>query len=529
MSTKRSFLRDAAPLLIIAAVFIGLISAATIGPTGLSGFTWVNSTNIDADDFYRGGENFTSWIETEIAAAPGGGGDNFTISGGGFSVATSIVRYNGSTTDYDCRDGTTGAIVSSHADPANAIEAMWARGGTGYTEGAGQTWTIQTQILGQGDYFTWNSDHDLIIKAKVNLNDHMIELDGDDWIVFDGVRLHGNEDNQASDKNGIEATHSQYLDFRNLFIEECGQYGIRVRSDSSRNTFVVRITDGTFTHNGWNGITVEDDISSIFIDGNYVANSSDVGISIPANADLAQLQMQTQITCTNNIVEDINLGEGGGGNAARGISIEGRAQKVIVTGNQVDLCAIGISVATSTGDDASERWIEHIEILISNNILTNIGNAAWQEAIAYGGAYGETGRAVISGNYAHVDVSGAACLEITNATNVNVYGNTFYSATGGSNGIEAYNADFNNFAENIINVAGIGIDLDGASDNNKVSGNMIDAGVDGLELDSGCDETIVDGNDFSQSANDVDDNSGQTVHYGYNLSDGGAWAITALG
>lgn len=64
MSTKRSFLRDAAPLLFIVAIFIMWASAATIGPTSLYGFTWVNATNIDADDIYRGGANYTEWILT---------------------------------------------------------------------------------------------------------------------------------------------------------------------------------------------------------------------------------------------------------------------------------------------------------------------------------------------------------------------------------------------------------------------------------------------------------------------------------
>ena len=421
------------------------------------------------------------------------------------------------------RKGTTGAtaIVTSELgggnftfingtdDPALTIEAAWSYlntlgGGTLITQGAGETWIIETPIDSQGTNVTWLSDWGLKITCITNLNDHLVNIDHD-YTILDGLHIDGNEDNQGANDNNIEAISVSHCKFKNLYLEEATEYGIRVRGQDGNTTNDIEISGCYCVNNNWNGITVEDYEANIRVTNNHVEHSGDVGIAIADGAG------NSDILINNNTVTDMDGSEGSAG-THWGIAQEGTTGWTAIVGNTVSNCHRGI--VTNSG--FASGWLT-----ITGNSVRNCGSNASGGAINDQSTGGYT---LIAGNVCEAVFSDAGCIEISNASYKNVVGNTCYSATAGVRGIEIDGAGSHaNICDNVIEVPGEGVYIDATSDDVNVKGNKFGSCAIGLYIGANADRTVVDGNDFNSCTVDVQNDSADWSNFGGNKNEDGVW------
>jgi parallel beta-helix repeat protein len=191
-------------------------------------------------------------------------------------------------TDYVAiRAGVSGwVLVGRNADPAVAIEAAWAflnglGGGELRTRGAGETWTIQTQINSQGAYVTWKSDPSLILKAKDALNLSVI-LIAHDYVTLEGIKIDGNKANQGVPNGleicGIVVAPASYWKILRCVFYNIHQFGFWSHSATAK--YGGELGGCIFEGCSWNGILIGANTYDATVHDCTVTHSSDVGIAV---------------------------------------------------------------------------------------------------------------------------------------------------------------------------------------------------------------------------------------------------------
>lgn len=124
---------------------------------------------------------------TQLSTLKGPKGDKGD-NGGSPTTATYVIEKNDTTGNYR-GIRYDGIALSERTDASTVINSVignLTNGGTFYTKGAGQTWTINAKINISVDYITWISDWSLTFKAKDRYNDDVIEVDHADSVLLRG-------------------------------------------------------------------------------------------------------------------------------------------------------------------------------------------------------------------------------------------------------------------------------------------------------------------------------------------------------
>ena len=434
------------------------------------------------------------------------------------------------------------------ADPAVAIEAAWSYlntlgGGTLVTKGAGETWTVQSQIDSQGDNVHWMSDWSLVIEAQGGLNTHVIELT-DDRIVLEGLHIDGNHETGewgAGEYYCIQLWGSSNTKILRCRIKEAHNYGIFTRGTSEH----VEIANCWFHNCCWNNVSLGAYSSYYDIHDNLIEETSGIGLAI-TNVDYYGAYFNIHDNIVRNVIYDESPA-----NAGWGIAIEGLADYVKICDNIIENCR-------GAGIVASDSSYTKKAPLISNNILENCGNDQAGTIFAAGIFAAVTEGMIIEGNvimdcgvnngygiYLH-----PAELENTDYAvrdnTIRVQSGTtittkFYGIyTGGGNG------DVNNTlivmepsganqigiyisatsdslvkGNSLRDIEDNGIYMAGNADNNYIAENYFENVGTGLNISAGTvDDTFVHSNDFYGCTTDVS-NSGTGTTWGSNRDQNG--------
>ncbi|MGB9134189.1 MAG: right-handed parallel beta-helix repeat-containing protein, partial [Candidatus Bathyarchaeia archaeon] len=145
----------------------------------------------------------------------------------GRALATYVIEKNA--TDYYRAVRYDGNVSTESTDASTVINSVignLTNGGTFYTIGAGQTWTINAKIKISFDYITWISDWSLTFKAKDRYNDDVIEVDHADNVLLRGLHIDGNAANQDSGEYaGIRFTQVNNGIVDTCRIHDCKRFG----------------------------------------------------------------------------------------------------------------------------------------------------------------------------------------------------------------------------------------------------------------------------------------------------------------
>ena len=151
-------------------------------------------------------------------------GDN----GGSPTTATYVIEKSDTTGNYRGirYDGIALSESTDASTVINSVIGNLTNGGTFYTKGAGQTWTINAKINISVDYITWISDWSLTFKAKDRYNDDVIEVDHADSVLLRGLHIDGNAANQDSGEYaGIRFTQVNNGIVDACRIHDCMRFG----------------------------------------------------------------------------------------------------------------------------------------------------------------------------------------------------------------------------------------------------------------------------------------------------------------
>jgi parallel beta-helix repeat protein len=187
------------------------------------------------------------------------------------------------------------------------------------------------------------------------------------WYIHD-LQIDGNSNNQAGIQysDGIVLWNSNNSTIQQVYVHNNKNMGIDTEKSSS-----VKILNNHIKTSGANGIQVTAG-SNILIQGNTEDGSSDVGISISGDNAASGSGPITNVVCTANTIEHLNLGVSPyGSNAAIGIQIgdNGFATHVIVSQNQIyGPGYVGIGSLPGFGTN--------VDILISANQVNGTTNEA---------------------------------------------------------------------------------------------------------------------------------------------------------
>jgi len=360
------------------------------GNTGSLGYLEVANINA-TDEFYRGGENYTEWILTQIG---GGTVDHGTTTGLGDDDHPLYLLDDGSevipslnasiyfeASDYyidgynltqilmdyaDANDdvGTSpvGRFVSGYdyliyknsstyyavdwqgdqqytnSDAEDIIEDVWGAlsgGGSFCTVGIG-TWTIDETISSQNDDVDWYSDWGLMFEAQNSFAvDTPVVHVTHDHCTLRSVYVNGNADNQAEyPTDDWEVSFNEQI---GIFVQ--GDYVSLLRPRVEEvvthgikySSCTGGLVENGYTFNtSWNGIHFTSGSTGCKAIGNEVTAYSDVGIGNYGDYN----------TISNNYVHDA-YEITGSTNTQWGIGIEGGTH-CLVSNNQLEDLALGI-------------------------------------------------------------------------------------------------------------------------------------------------------------------------------------------
>jgi len=225
-------------------------------------------------------------------------------------------------------------------------------GGVLVTKGAGETWTIETQINLTVDNIHWKHDRSLTIKAPASVAWSMVQQEANNYVVED-LRLDGTKASAAAPGSN----HGYEMHLLNTALWGCklirpyfhdiDQFGFESHGSSGYPSSDIIVKDGRFIDCGWNGPSFNQVSYQVRCIGNYVSGSSDVGISVN-NTGAAGLRCN-DVIIANNTVLDID-GTDGSVDSHYGIAIEGDGHiGVIIEGNTIRNCDTrGISLQSAS-------------------------------------------------------------------------------------------------------------------------------------------------------------------------------------
>lgn len=344
-------------------------------------------------------------------------------------------------------------------------------------------------IEGAGQYKTILKLRDAF-DADISKNYGLLQIRNEDKSYHSGnsisnLTLNGNRSNQTKfslggddpgDPAGITNGILIYRNY-NFVIENVhvvGFYNDGIETLESPDATILNCRVDSI---GWNGITINQKSVRNRVEGCYVTHCGDVGIDVQASnsiihnnrlremdglngsgntrAAIALENYPKNVIISNNIIQ-------GGDSTLSGITSNARtpgsATNAIITGNNIDSCAIGIGMASDSS-------------YISNNIITAFNTRSfWADGVITSST--GVGIQIVGGDYN--TVSG----NLIRSTFPNLYGiRLHYSGS--------YYADYNNVINNVIfNDASLpGIVVSHANCTYNVIANNISNGEYGNDVD----------------------------------------------
>lgn len=289
----------------------------TLDISGTFSATDINATN----EFYRAGQNYTAYIESLIYTPP---------------PRTYSFLVNESSGTYYAHYGDNGTVAFSGDNCSNI--ANWAIGNS--SDG-------DTLIFKNGDYpisasITDHGKNDIelwlfrgaILTAVEDLNDNVIRLDSVSGWWIHGGEIDGNKTGQSGGTrvNGIDMEACSWIEISDMYVHDCKIYGI----SSEYNTDNWKAYNLRLENNGWNGIEAGNGDEYVEFYSLDVTGSSDVGIATYG----------TYVEIHDFKVWDIN-GIDGSNNSSWGVGVE-KGDYVKVYDGIITTCDYGIGVYHDT-------------------------------------------------------------------------------------------------------------------------------------------------------------------------------------
>ena len=229
---KRQLLRDLLPFMLVA-VIIGGVYAASVGPAGIEGMTWINGTSLNIDNLFISGTDYTANVQLGSGTPLPADYDYLIIRSG--------ANYKG----YD--DTSLLFTTASFSQGAN-----WIMGNLTGTRpeivkfrGALELDTAPISVPDYAILDGYGAEIDLTGDIAAIFQSENMGAGRSDFVHIRGFRLDGNKAARATG-TGIEGTFWNGKIYDNVIIE-MSEYGIDLRSYTSTNKAVCNI------NNNWIG------------------------------------------------------------------------------------------------------------------------------------------------------------------------------------------------------------------------------------------------------------------------------------
>ena len=275
---KRQLLRDLLPFMLVA-VIIGGVYAASVGPAGIEGMTWINGTSLNIDNLFINGTDYTANVQLGSGTPLPADYDYLIIRSG--------ANYKG----YD--DTSLLFTTASFSQGAN-----WIMGNLTGTRpeivkfrGALELDTAPISVPDYAILDGYGAEIDLTGDIAAIFQNENMGAARSDLVIIRGFKLDGNKAVRATG-TGIEGTFWNSKIYDNVIVE-MSEYGIDLRSYTSTNKAVCNInnnwigTGSTGAGNsaggirfGFNGYPTVDCI----IEENYIINNGNWQIIIEQGA-----------------------------------------------------------------------------------------------------------------------------------------------------------------------------------------------------------------------------------------------------